>query len=170
MNRAPTWVRPAANEMPLCRDAVPTLPARLRREGTRGHGDMGARGDGSGSGVVATRAARGAAPTWIQLGAARWGVFQFASRHAVNFILVRCVGRLARPRYLLTERESAPFSFGVSLKEGSGFCLTGHSRGAAGSSLWRFTKPDRIGLFVNLAGRGRAGMLSPTWPPQGGRG
>ena len=26
----------------------------------------------------------------------------------------------------------------------------------------RFTKLGRIGLFVNLAGRGRAGMLSPT--------
>ncbi|MEY3130636.1 MAG: hypothetical protein RLY12_1008 [Verrucomicrobiota bacterium] len=29
MNRAPTCVRPAANKIRLCRDAVPTLPMRL---------------------------------------------------------------------------------------------------------------------------------------------
>jgi hypothetical protein len=47
MNRAPTWVRPAANEMPLCRDAVPSLPARGATRGARGHGDKGAWGSGS---------------------------------------------------------------------------------------------------------------------------
>ena len=40
MNRAPTSVRPAANKMPLGRDAVPTLPARRSREVTWGHGEM----------------------------------------------------------------------------------------------------------------------------------
>ena len=29
----------------LCRDAVPTLPARRSREGASGHGDTGTRGD-----------------------------------------------------------------------------------------------------------------------------
>ncbi len=35
MNRAPTMVRPAANSMHLCRDAVPTLPAKAAP--SRGH-------------------------------------------------------------------------------------------------------------------------------------
>ena len=72
MNRAPTCVRPAANVMPLGQHVVLSLPARRSREGTRGHGDKGARGDGRGNGVAAARAARGAAPP---TGAASLGCF-----------------------------------------------------------------------------------------------
>ena len=82
---------------------------------TRGHGEMASETSQHQLGQYAVLPL-----TRIYLGAACWGVFQFASRPAFNFISFRCVGRLARPRYLPGGRASVPFSFGVSFEEGAG--------------------------------------------------
>ena len=75
------------------------------------------RGDGGVAGETGQRQLGQYAVLPLPQGLPRWAVFRFASCPSVHFISFRCVGRLARPRYLPGGRASAPFSFGISFKE-----------------------------------------------------
>jgi hypothetical protein len=86
-------------------------PPYQRGGAARGHVGKVTWGHGEMAGETGQRQLEQQAVLPLSQGLSRWAIFRFASRPLVDFIIVRCVGRLARPRYLPTGRVSAPFSF-----------------------------------------------------------